>query len=103
VVSLDNASEPLRVVPSTPATVNDDLETGAARGFDLATDLPFRATLFAVAADEHVLLLVVHHSAADGWSMTPLLDDLSTAYGARRAGRPPGFERRAGQYGAVRQ
>ncbi|MEB4212390.1 condensation domain-containing protein, partial [Mycobacterium sp. 94-17] len=59
--------------------------------FDLATDLPVRATLFRVSAQEHVLAAVVHHIAADGVSITPLLRDLSVAYAHRCAGRVPGW------------
>ncbi|WP_112242523.1 non-ribosomal peptide synthetase/MFS transporter [Kribbella monticola] len=51
------------------------------RPFDLEGAPPFRASLFRVAPDEHVLLLCVHHIAADGWSMGLIADRLSTAYG----------------------
>ncbi|WP_338933118.1 amino acid adenylation domain-containing protein [Streptomyces netropsis] len=59
------------------------------RGFDLTTDLPIRATVFALAPQEHVLALVIHHIACDGWSWQPLLNDLATAYHARAAGQSP--------------
>ncbi|MDH6279131.1 non-ribosomal peptide synthetase [Prescottella agglutinans] len=60
-------------------------------GFDLATDIPVRVRLFAVSATEHVLVLVVHHIAADGFSMEPLIRDVMTAYAARVDGRVPGW------------
>uniref|UniRef100_UPI0031CDE119 amino acid adenylation domain-containing protein n=1 Tax=Saccharothrix mutabilis TaxID=33921 RepID=UPI0031CDE119 len=61
----------------------------ARRPFRLDVEIPIRAELLAVDAEDHVLVLVVHHSAADEWSARPLLRDLSTAYAARRAGRAP--------------
>ncbi|MFD5086391.1 non-ribosomal peptide synthase/polyketide synthase [Kitasatospora sp. NPDC058406] len=63
----------------------------AAHAFDLATEIPLRATLFALGDQDHVLLLTLHHIATDGWSMAPLTRDLATAYAARSAGRTPGF------------
>ncbi|MEU6127509.1 condensation domain-containing protein, partial [Streptomyces sp. NPDC047123] len=66
--------------------------------FALATDLPFRATLFAVSATEHRLVLVMHHIAVDGWSLAPLLRDLWSAYRARTAGAPPAWSPLPVQY-----
>ncbi|WP_051717713.1 non-ribosomal peptide synthetase [Streptomyces sp. NRRL F-5727] len=65
------------------------LRDASAHRFDLAAEPPLRATLLTVAADDHVLLLVAHHIAADGWSLTPLTRDLTTAYAARAEGRTP--------------
>ncbi|MFF5965053.1 amino acid adenylation domain-containing protein [Streptomyces collinus] len=63
----------------------------ARQEFRLAQDIPLRAHLLPLGPDDHVLLLVLHHIAADGRSLEPLFRDLATAYRARRESRAPGW------------
>lgn len=56
--------------------------------FDLARDLLLRAKLLRLADDHHVLVLGLHHIAADGWSLGVLMRELSALYGAFRDMRP---------------
>jgi len=60
--------------------------------FDLGTEPPFRARLLAVAEDDHILSLVTHHLAFDGWSARVFHEDLTAAYAARRAGNAPDWK-----------
>src|SRR5579863_8608204 len=56
--------------------------------FDLARGPLLRARLLRLGAEEHRLLLSLHHIIADGWSLGVLFSELSTLYAAFHAGRP---------------
>ncbi|MFS0697205.1 amino acid adenylation domain-containing protein [Streptomyces nitrosporeus] len=69
----------------------DRIRAAAAEPIDIEHRLPLQATLLRLAADAHVLVLVVHHIAADGSSLAPLVRDLGTAYRARARGAAPAW------------
>ncbi|MFH8349734.1 amino acid adenylation domain-containing protein, partial [Streptomyces sp. NPDC018045] len=70
----------------------------ARHAFDLTRELPFRAELFRGPGGEALLVLLVHHIAADGWSLGPLWRDVVTAYEARRDGGAPDWAALPVQY-----
>ena len=50
--------------------------------FDLSVSPLLRVTLLKLAADEHVLLVTMHHIISDGWSMGVLIREVTTLYAA---------------------
>ncbi|WP_411759780.1 amino acid adenylation domain-containing protein [Streptomyces tunisiensis] len=67
------------------------------RRFDLTAESPLAVWLLGTGT-ERVLLFVLHHGAADGWSLGPFAADLSAAYASRRQGRAPDWNPPAVQY-----
>ena len=72
----------------------DMLKEAAARPFDLATGPMVHATLISmpqqddiVMAAEHMLVISVPYSVADGWSMGVLFRDVSRAYNMLKLGQ----------------
>ncbi|WP_214103837.1 non-ribosomal peptide synthetase [Acrocarpospora catenulata] len=83
------AGDFLTVADVEPDALDEQVAAAAGHQFDLTADTPLKAWLLRQAPDEHVLVLVLHHIAGDGWSMGPLARDLSSAYAARAAERAP--------------
>ena len=54
----------------------------ATQPFDLKHDRMLRARLFRLGETDHALMLVMHHVAADGWSMAILYRELGALYAA---------------------
>lgn len=95
---LDSFVPDLTTVHADPVTVDSAIAAAANFVFDLSSQPPVKATLFATGAHEHRLLLLIHHIAADGWSVAPLLRDLASAYSAHAAGNVPTWEPLPVQY-----
>ena len=76
------AYESLRSIDANKleTTIQERAYLEASRPFDLSTDLMVRARLLEVNDDEHVLLLTIHHIAADGWSLQLLWKELNAFY-----------------------
>ncbi|RQO39893.1 non-ribosomal peptide synthetase, partial [Rhodococcus sp. KBW08] len=72
----------------------------ASVGFDVTQQVPMRATLLRRddQAHSHVLVIVIHHIAADGFSTVPLARDLMSAYSSRVNGEAPRWAPLAIQY-----
>ncbi|MCG6493855.1 non-ribosomal peptide synthetase/MFS transporter [Kitasatospora sp. A2-31] len=97
---LDAAGTVLTTADVPADEVERRLADEARRPFDLAADLPLRAVLLR-SGGSSVLSLVLHHIAADGWSIGVLFADLATAYAARLEGREPAFDPLPVQYADV--
>ncbi|WRZ04763.1 amino acid adenylation domain-containing protein [Streptomyces sp. NBC_00385] len=87
----DRARPVLDVRRVSEEPLADEVAAAAAYAFDLSTEVPLRATLFAGGEDSHVLLLLLHHIAGDEWSMPLLARDLTAAYTARARGEAPAW------------
>ncbi len=84
------ATIPLDLAPRSPLSMHSP--------FDLARGPLLRAEVKAQADDDHVLHLLVHHLAADGWTMRLLLTELTALYDAFRSGLPSPLPPPALQY-----
>ncbi|MFJ5885575.1 amino acid adenylation domain-containing protein [Kitasatospora cineracea] len=82
---------PFAVEDVEPGKCADRVAAAIAEPIDVEREVPLRVVLLREAADAHVLVLVVHHIAADGSSLAPLFRDLGAAYRARLAGGAPGW------------
>src|SRR5690606_18704319 len=98
ILEVAEAVPELEVRETTEAELPQALREAARHEFDLARETPLRAWLFATGSGEWVLMLVLHHIVADGWSLQVLVSDLTAAYTSRRAGTAPSWQPLPVQY-----
>ena len=97
--TIEVEGEQRRQVIATPTNVNIEISPEhreaeikraiveeAARPFDLARGPLLRLRLFRIDAEDHVLLLTMHHIVTDAWSMSVFMRELSVLYNAYSAG-----------------
>ena len=80
------------------ANIQRQIEAEALRPFNLDSGLLLRCALLRVGEQEHILVLTIHHSAADAWSMGILTRELWTLHDAFSNGRPCPLEPLPVQY-----
>ncbi len=61
----------------------------ALRPFDLGQAPLFRVLLIRLHENDHLVLLNMHHTITDGWSMGILVDELATIYNSLKEGHEP--------------
>jgi hypothetical protein len=103
---LQDVHIPLEVVDLREAPLEDRFERSVREAtartrepFDIARGPLLRAFLWRLGQEDHLLLLVTHHLAADGWSFALICRELSALYAAFLAGRPSPLPELPIQYG----
>lgn len=86
------------VIEADEAGLPGALAAAVRYSFDLAKEPAIRVRLFALGPENHVLLVLLHHIAGDGWSLAPLARDLAEAYAARIRGELPAWSPLPVQY-----
>ncbi|WP_231951942.1 non-ribosomal peptide synthetase [Nocardia terpenica] len=82
---------PMAEAEVSSADLDGELAACARYEFDLTAEIPIRVWLYRMGSDAFAVLVLLHHIAADGWSMAALARDVSAAYTARLVGGAPAW------------
>jgi amino acid adenylation domain-containing protein/non-ribosomal peptide synthase protein (TIGR01720 family) len=74
--------------PDREEAAREAMSAEARAPFDLATSPPLRARLLTLGEADHLLLLTLHHIAADAWTVGVVHRELGALYTAFRQGHP---------------
>ncbi len=89
IIDASEARVELLITRINESDLDAEIAVATRYSFNLAVEPSIYAQLFSVKPDKHVLVLLLHHIVADGWSLTPLTRDLTAAYKARVLGEVP--------------
>ena len=81
------------------AAVRETVTLESGEPFDLASGPLLRAKLLRLSAEEHVVLLTIHHIVGDGWSMGVLIKEVAALYAAYSQGDESPLPELGVQYG----
>ncbi|CAN5748452.1 hypothetical protein BH23ACT4_BH23ACT4_14070 [soil metagenome] len=94
--SVGEPPESVLVVREAPGGENDTsgelrraIEVEGARPFDLEKDVMYRAVLYRLGDEDHILARTTHHIAFDRWSAAIANREINELYAARLRGREP--------------
>jgi hypothetical protein len=73
---------------SCEAAADEAVARDAVLPFDLERGPLLRCTVYRCGAENHHVLLSLHHAVCDGWSLKIIVEELGTEYRAARAGEP---------------
>ena len=79
-------------------TLQRELKKEAHRRFDLEREPLFRIRIFRLGPEEQLILLVIHHSIADMWSLAIIARELGLLYRAETGGEPAALAAPSWQY-----
>jgi hypothetical protein len=68
------------ITADDPAVAGHALHEAVNTPFDLSAGPPVRALLLTTSSNEHIICIVMHHIAGDGWSSGVLWKELSSVY-----------------------
>ncbi|WP_286191373.1 non-ribosomal peptide synthetase, partial [Comamonas sp. JC664] len=90
--------EDLSGLPDAAQVARRRVDAEAIRPFDLEKGPLLRPLLLRTGAQEHLLVLMMHHIVSDGWSMGVLIREAAAFYEAFSQGRPSPLAALAVQY-----
>ena len=74
-----------------PEAVEELMQVDFREPFDLLQGPLYRVSVLRRSADDHFLVLTIHHAIADGWTLGTFVQDLCAAHALRRMGAPDGL------------